>query len=121
MGASLPFPSFLSSPCRLTLSYPFFVFPSIFALTPLPSSPTSSSILHSIVLETDSVAIASRVSRPRPDASVNLSDIQLNEQSILQVRPFRLFQPSSRTACFVRSTSIEGCDDDHEGEPAANP
>ncbi|GAA5862637.1 hypothetical protein JCM8547_003496 [Rhodosporidiobolus lusitaniae] len=37
-----------------------------------------------IVLETDSVAIASRVSRPRPDAAVNLSDIQLNEQSIMQ-------------------------------------
>lgn len=39
-----------------------------------------------IVLETDPIAIASRVSRPRPDATVNLADIQLNEQSIMQVR-----------------------------------
>lgn len=38
-----------------------------------------------IVLETDPIAIASRVSRPRPDATVNLADIQLNEQSIMQV------------------------------------
>ncbi|GAA5967888.1 hypothetical protein JCM11641_005800 [Rhodosporidiobolus odoratus] len=37
-----------------------------------------------IVLETDPIAIASRVSRPRPDAAVNLADIQLNEQSIMQ-------------------------------------
>lgn len=40
-----------------------------------------------IVLETDPIAIASRVSRPRPDATVNLADIQLNEQSIMQVCP----------------------------------
>ncbi|TNY24781.1 coatomer protein [Rhodotorula diobovata] len=39
---------------------------------------------NGIVLETDPVAIASRVSRPKPDAAVNLSDIQLNEQSIMQ-------------------------------------
>jgi len=41
---------------------------------------------NGIVLETDPVAIASRVSRPKPDAAVNLADIQLNEQSIMQVR-----------------------------------
>lgn len=39
---------------------------------------------NGIVLETDPIAIASRVSRPRPDATVNLADIQLNEQSIMQ-------------------------------------
>ncbi|GAA5944172.1 hypothetical protein JCM3775_001087 [Rhodotorula graminis] len=39
---------------------------------------------NGIVLETDPVAIASRVSRPKPDAAVNLADIQLNEQSIMQ-------------------------------------
>ncbi|GAA5822462.1 hypothetical protein JCM3770_000657 [Rhodotorula araucariae] len=39
---------------------------------------------NGIVLETDAIAIASRVSRPKPDASVNLADIQLNEQSIMQ-------------------------------------
>ncbi|BGP32447.1 Golgi-to-ER vesicle coat component [Rhodotorula toruloides] len=39
---------------------------------------------NGIVLETDPVAIASRVSRPKPDAGVNLADIQLNEQSIMQ-------------------------------------
>jgi hypothetical protein len=43
--------------------------------------------VHSIILETDSVAIASRVSRPKPDAGVQLSDITLNEQTIMQVRP----------------------------------
>ncbi|BGP55691.1 hypothetical protein JCM8202_003818 [Rhodotorula sphaerocarpa] len=39
---------------------------------------------NGIVLETDPIAIASRVSRPRPDATVNLADIQLNEQSLMQ-------------------------------------
>ncbi|BGP40456.1 Golgi-to-ER vesicle coat component [Rhodotorula kratochvilovae] len=39
---------------------------------------------NGIVLETDAIAIASRVSRPKPDATVNLADIQLNEQSIMQ-------------------------------------
>ena len=39
----------------------------------------------SIILETDPIAISSRVSRPRPDAGVNLSDITLNEQTIMQV------------------------------------
>ncbi|POW09716.1 hypothetical protein PSHT_09003 [Puccinia striiformis] len=39
-----------------------------------------------IILETDSVAIASRVSRPKADAGVgvNLSDITINEQTIMQ-------------------------------------
>lgn len=40
-----------------------------------------------IILETDPNAIASRVSRPKPDAGVNLSEITINEQTILQVRP----------------------------------
>ncbi|GAA5978099.1 hypothetical protein JCM5350_007394 [Sporobolomyces pararoseus] len=39
---------------------------------------------NGIILETDSVAIASRVSRPKPDAGVQLSDITLNEQTIMQ-------------------------------------
>ncbi|GAA6060016.1 hypothetical protein JCM10212_001174 [Sporobolomyces blumeae] len=39
---------------------------------------------NGIILETDPVAIASRVSRPRPDAGVQLSDITLNEQTIMQ-------------------------------------
>ncbi|GAA5887290.1 hypothetical protein JCM5296_004591 [Sporobolomyces johnsonii] len=39
---------------------------------------------NGIILETDAVAIASRVSRPKPDAGVNLSDITLNEQTIMQ-------------------------------------
>lgn len=39
------------------------------------------------------MAIASRVSRPKPDAGVNLSEITLNEQTIMQVR-CRLFEPS---------------------------
>ncbi|GAA6001486.1 coatomer subunit zeta [Rhodotorula paludigena] len=39
---------------------------------------------NGIVLETDPITIASRVSRPKPDATVNLADIQLNEQSIMQ-------------------------------------
>ncbi|SGY93599.1 BQ5605_C037g11598 [Microbotryum silenes-dioicae] len=38
---------------------------------------------NGIILETDAIAIASRVSRPRPDAGVNLSDITLNEQTLL--------------------------------------
>lgn len=39
-----------------------------------------------IILETDSVAIASRVSRPKADVGVgvNLSDITINEQTIMQ-------------------------------------
>ncbi|KAK4056691.1 Golgi-to-ER vesicle coat component [Microbotryomycetes sp. JL221] len=39
---------------------------------------------NSIILETDPIAIASRVSRPRPDAGVQLSDITINEQTIMQ-------------------------------------
>ncbi|KAK4704465.1 coatomer subunit zeta, partial [Phenoliferia sp. Uapishka_3] len=39
---------------------------------------------NGIILETDAVAIASRVSRPKPDAGVNLSDITINEQTIMQ-------------------------------------
>jgi hypothetical protein len=41
---------------------------------------------HRIILETDSIAIASRVSRPKPDAGVSLSEITINEQSIMAVR-----------------------------------
>ncbi|KAM0752782.1 coatomer protein [Meredithblackwellia eburnea MCA 4105] len=39
---------------------------------------------NGIILETDAVAIASRVSRPKPDAGVNLSDITINEATIMQ-------------------------------------
>lgn len=39
---------------------------------------------NGIILETDPVAIASRVSRPKPDAGVNLSEITINEQTIMQ-------------------------------------
>lgn len=40
------------------------------------------------------MAIASRVSRPKPDAGVNLSEITLNEATIMQVGS------TSLTACF---------------------
>ncbi|ORY89267.1 coatomer protein [Leucosporidium creatinivorum] len=39
---------------------------------------------NGIILEVDAVAIASRVSRPKPDAGVNLSEITLNEATIMQ-------------------------------------
>ena len=39
-----------------------------------------------IILETDPIAIASRVSRPKPDAGVNLSEITINEQTLMAVR-----------------------------------
>ena len=37
----------------------------------------------SVILDTDPVAIASRVSRPRADAAVSLGDFQLNEQTVM--------------------------------------
>lgn len=43
------------------------------------------SLRRSIILEVDAVAIASRVSRPKPDAGVNLAEITLNEATIMQV------------------------------------
>ncbi|KAK9896030.1 snare-like protein [Cystobasidium minutum MCA 4210] len=36
-----------------------------------------------IILETDSTAIASRCSRPRPDPALNLSELKIDEQSLL--------------------------------------
>lgn len=36
--------------------------------------------LSSIILETDSTAIASRCSRPRPDPALNLSELKIDEQ-----------------------------------------
>lgn len=44
-----------------------------------------------IILETDPTAIASRVSRPKADAGVNLSEITINEQTIMQVNHPRSF------------------------------
>jgi hypothetical protein len=46
-----------------------------------------SSHRYSIILETDPIAIASRVSRPKPDAGVNLSEITINEQTLMAVSP----------------------------------
>ncbi|KAL7008811.1 Golgi-to-ER vesicle coat component [Cystobasidiomycetes sp. EMM_F5] len=37
-----------------------------------------------IILETDATAIAARCSRPRPDPALNLSELKIDEQSLLQ-------------------------------------
>lgn len=57
---------------------------------------------NGIVLETDPVAIASRVSRPRPDAGVNLSEITINEQTLMAVS-----RPSHPSSCSRRSTGAD--------------
>lgn len=57
----------------------------------------------SIILETDPTAIASRVSRPKADAGVNLSEITINEQTIMQVR----LGPSFRTSLCSPSPRVQ--------------
>jgi hypothetical protein len=57
------------------------------------------------------VAIASRVSRPKPDAGVNLSEITLNEATIMQVRsniafPSLLRLSIPRARCLSRAKLI---------------
>lgn len=61
-----------------------------------------------IILETDPVAIASRVSRPKPDAGVNLADITINEQTIMAVRSFLSSRCETWGAASDEAASDEG-------------
>lgn len=49
-----------------------------------PNISSSSAIIPRIILETDSTAIASRCSRPRPDPALNLSELKIDEQVSLK-------------------------------------
>lgn len=65
--------------------------------------------LCSIILETDPIAIASRVSRPKPDAGVNLSEITINEQTLMNVSSVPHAPSRSCCARSKKRADILGC------------